>query len=97
MKKKYKPEWKQFKVGKLSTQKNWSESSCQSLTKVSHVSHIHSALSIISEGKLKSGLIFDESKLNDERIRVNWVSPNDWDGAVDSRNNLNKNPPNFSY
>lgn len=81
MKKKFKPEWKQFKVGKLSTQKYWSEPSCQSLTKVSHVSHIHSALSIISEGKLKSGLIFDESKLNEERILVNWVSPNDWDGA----------------
>jgi len=81
MKKKYTPEWKQFVVGKLSTQKYWSEPSCQSFNEVFHVSHIQSALNIVSEGKLKSGLIFDESKLNEERILVNWVSPNDWDGA----------------
>jgi hypothetical protein len=30
---------------------------------------------------LKADLVFDESKLNTERIRVVWLSPNDWDNA----------------
>jgi hypothetical protein len=81
MKKKSKPEWERFKVGALSTRRNWVEVSCQSLDEVSHVSHIKNALNIVAEGKLKSGLIFDESKLNEERILVNWVSPNDWEGG----------------
>jgi len=81
MKKKSKPEWKRFKVGELSARSNWVDPDCQSFSEVSHVSHIKNALNIVSEGKLKSGLIFDESKLNEKRILVNWVSPNDWGGA----------------
>lgn len=81
MKKKSKPEWERFKVWELSVRRNWVDPGCQSFSEVSHVSHIKNALNIVSEGKLKSGLIFDECKLNEERILVNWVSPNDWDGA----------------
>jgi len=79
--KKNKKEWTKFKVGKPSKRQNWTEPTCQSLHVISHVSHINSALNIFECGKIKAGLVFDESKLNKERILVVWLSPNDWHGA----------------
>lgn len=35
----------------------------------------------MEDGRLRADLVFDESKLNTERIRVVWLSPNDWTGA----------------
>jgi hypothetical protein len=48
---------------------------------VSHVTHLASGLSVFSEGRIRAGLVYDESKLNRERIQVVWVSPNDWVGG----------------
>jgi len=81
IKKNKKKEWAEFKVGKLSNKSNWTEPTCQPLRTVSHVSHINSALNIFECGKIKAGLVHDKSKLNTERILVNWLSPNDWSGA----------------
>lgn len=67
-------------MGKPST-KNWVENDCQSFSNISHVSHINNALNIIEDGVIKSGLVFDKSLLNTERILVVWLSPNDWGGA----------------
>jgi len=78
-------EWKKFKVGKPSAQRNWTEQSCQPLGIIYHVTHIQTAARILSDGRIKSGLVYDRSKLNTERIQVVWLSPNDWLGAGGSR------------
>lgn len=71
-----------FKVGKPSTQRNWTNPDCQRLTDVSHVTHVANAVSIAREGILRPRLVFDESKLNQTRTLVNWLSPNYWnDGS----------------
>lgn len=59
-----KPEWIKFKVSPLSIRRNWVEVGCQTLDEISHVSHIKNAVNIVSDGKIKSSLIFDESKLD---------------------------------
>jgi len=51
---------------------------CDTLTSVYHVSHISPALRILEDAKITAGLVYDESILNTERIRVVWVSPNFW-------------------
>jgi len=65
-------EWEKFKVGKPSTQKNWTEPSCQPLDCIYHVTHIRTAARVLSDGLIKSGLVYDKSKLNKERIQVVW-------------------------
>ena len=74
-------EWAKFKVGKLSTQRNWTNPDCQPFETISHVAHDDIARRIMSDGVIRSGLVCDESKLNTERILVSWLSPNDWNGA----------------
>jgi len=76
-----KPEWIKFKVGELSTKEDWINPDCQIITKIAHVSHINSALNIVTDRKIRAGLISDKSKLNTERILVTWLSPNDWHGS----------------
>jgi len=71
-------EWEKFKVGTYSTSKNWTNPDFQRLTKVLHVSHIETAFNILKDKKVRSGLIYDKSKLNTERILVCWLSPNIW-------------------
>lgn len=66
--------WYRFRVGSPGTNKY----DCQRLTKVSHVAHLEPAHRIVVEGKVRAGLVFDESKLNKERILVTWLSPNEW-------------------
>jgi len=78
-------EWVKFKVGKLSSRKNWTEITCQPLEQIYHVTHIGAAARMVSDGLIKSGLVYDKSKLNKERIQVVWLSPNDWLGAGGSR------------
>lgn len=73
-----KPEWHKFKVGELSTSRGWVNPDCQLLTTVSHVAHLETTKRIFRDGKINSGLIFDKSKLNTERILVAWLSPNHW-------------------
>jgi hypothetical protein len=51
------------------------------LGRVSHVAHVPTAVRIAEDGRLRADLVFDESKLNKRRIRVVWLSPNDWDNA----------------
>ena len=75
------PPWQKFRVGKLSTQPNWTNPDCQPLTSVAHVAHVPVALRIVEDRTLRADLVFDKSKLNTQRIRVVWLSPNDWGGA----------------
>jgi len=75
------PEWERFKVGRVSTRSNWTNSDCTPARTVSHVTHIEPSITILREGKIRAGLVFDKSKLNTKRILVSWLSPNDWAGA----------------
>ncbi|MFH1974387.1 MAG: hypothetical protein ABIJ52_02350 [Pseudomonadota bacterium] len=73
-----KKEWSKYKVGEKSTRKNWTEQSCQPFSTVRHITHIKDAIRIIEDGKIRSSLVWDESKLNNSRTCVSWVSPNTW-------------------
>lgn len=55
--------------------------SCRRLRTVMHVTHVNAALTILRDGTLKPQLIYDESRLNTQRILVGWLSPNDWTNA----------------
>jgi len=48
------------------------------LTTVRHVAHVPHARRIIEDGRIKAGLVYDESRLNTSRISVAWVSANTW-------------------
>jgi hypothetical protein len=48
------------------------------LNKVRHIVHVPTARRIIDDGKIKAGLVYDESRLNKSRISVTWVSANTW-------------------
>src|SRR5262245_55019378 len=48
------------------------------LDEISHVVHIGHAISIVTDQKIRPGLVFDKSKLNATRTLVCWLSPNHW-------------------
>jgi len=48
------------------------------LKTVYHVAHIEEARRILEDGRLKAGLVYDESKLKKSRISVTWLSANTW-------------------
>jgi len=66
------PEWKDFGADYSHT------GNYALLETVSHVTHIDSSFTILEQNMIKAGLVYDESKLNKERISVCWVSPNYW-------------------
>jgi hypothetical protein len=70
--------WQQFRVGRPSNDPRKPERTCQQLYVVSHVAHLEAAQRIITDGRIRAGLIHDKSKLNQERIQVSWLSPNIW-------------------
>lgn len=70
--------WRKYRVGRPPSRPNWTEPDCQRCSEVSHVSHAEAALRIVGDGKIRKGLVFDESILNTERILVTWLSPNHW-------------------
>lgn len=75
------PPWQEFRVGTPSTRANWFQTDCQPLTAVAHVAHVPIAVRIVEDRQLRADLVYDESRLNTERIRVVWLSPNDWENA----------------
>jgi hypothetical protein len=48
------------------------------LKTVHHVVHVPTARRILEDGRLRAGLIHDESRLNKSRTCVTWVSANTW-------------------
>jgi hypothetical protein len=48
------------------------------LTTVRHIVHVPGARRIVEDGRIKAGLVYDESRLNTSRISVAWVSANTW-------------------
>jgi hypothetical protein len=45
------------------------------------VAHVDVAVNIVRENKIKPGLVFDKSSLNESRILVAWLSPNTWNAG----------------
>lgn len=71
-------EWNKFKIGTPSIDRRSFNKDCMPFDFVNHVSHVESSKEILKRQSLVAGLVFDESKLNSERILVNWLSPNHW-------------------
>ena len=70
------PAWTKFKVGTPALK--GFNADCQTFETISHTSHVEAALSILDRGEIRPYLVFDESKLNDQRVLVSWLSPNHW-------------------
>ncbi len=70
--------WERAPVGEESNKSNWTNPDCVPFRELSHVCHLDAAISILRLGKIRSGLVYDESKLRDYRICVAWFSPNYW-------------------
>lgn len=58
-------DWQKYGIGYPSGKKN-----VQMLRTVSHVTHIPSAISIFERNEISAGLVYDKSRLNQERIHV---------------------------
>lgn len=48
------------------------------LQNIYHVAHVPGARRILEDGRLKAGIVYDESKLRKSRIAVTWLSANSW-------------------
>jgi hypothetical protein len=70
-------EWEKYSC-KISTGKRAGAGDCAALEDVYHVAHVPDARRIIEDKKLKARLVYDESKLNQTRMHVCWVSANSW-------------------
>src|SRR5215204_3634492 len=68
------PEWDQYRIRRGEEVE---------ITAVRHMAHVPAAKRIIEDGRIRSGLIYDESVLNRSRISVVWLSANTWaNGSV---------------
>jgi hypothetical protein len=65
-------EWETYKI------KAEPETVGTELDMVRHIVHVPDARRIIEDRKIKAGLVYDESRLNQSRVSVTWVSANDW-------------------
>jgi len=70
--------WLPYGVSNPSSDPGWTNPECVPLRVVYHVAHIETARRIVVDRAIRARLISDESRLNTERIRVVWLSPNDW-------------------
>ena len=65
------PEWERFGLSLASAWRG-------ELTTVRHIVHVPPSRRIAEDGRIRAGLIYDESRLNRSRISVAWVSANTW-------------------
>jgi hypothetical protein len=72
------PEWYEFRVGKPSVDEDCFSADCCRFSHVYHIAHLREAIRILEDGHIRSGLVYDESRLNKKRACVSWVSPNTW-------------------
>src|SRR5260370_3909888 len=70
------PKWLPYKVGRPSIRANWTNPDCTPLETVYHISHIDPAFRIFEDGRIRSSLVWDESKLRNTRTCVSWASSN---------------------
>jgi hypothetical protein len=70
------PEWKRFKMSLKPLRREGG--TAHELTTVRHIVHVPVARRIIEDGRIKAGLVYDESRLNRWRLSVVGVSANTW-------------------
>ncbi len=70
-------EWDAYSIT-FPKKKGLSLRSGRSLDTVYHVAHVSEARRILEDGRLKAGLVYDESRLNRSRLCVSWLSANTW-------------------
>ena len=71
------PEWKRYRCSVTPDPERASDSAA-GLSTVHHIAHLPTARRILEDRRLRAGLVYDESKLNRSRIRVTWLSANNW-------------------
>ena len=72
------PEWEAYACGIPKKVAGFPDGSCQELTEVHHVVHVPEARRILEDGRIKAGLVHDESRLKRSRLCVAWLSANTW-------------------
>ncbi len=70
------PEWDPYKV-KIPKSGSMPDGTAV-LDTLHHVVHVPAARRILEDGKLRAGLVCDESRLNKSRTSVTWLSANTW-------------------
>jgi hypothetical protein len=75
---KRRPEWEHYSVGEPSTRPNWTNPNCSPFDTVYHICHVSDAFRIFEDRRIRSSLVWDESKLRNTRTCVAWLSPNTW-------------------
>jgi hypothetical protein len=71
-------EWEPFRVGEPSRDPKLCNVDCTPFDTVFHICHVKDAYRILEDGKIRSSLVWDESRLKNSRTCVSWVSPNTW-------------------
>lgn len=75
-------EYRKYRMNPESNEKYWmNNNDSREFECVFHVSHIKSSLRILEDKKINKNIVFDKSKLNETRILVSWLSPNDWSNS----------------
>lgn len=73
-----KSEWAAYAVGIPSANPKCTNTDCQPFDTVFHICHVGEAVRVFEDGRIRSSLVWDESKLRNTRTCVSWVSPNSW-------------------
>jgi hypothetical protein len=68
--------WSDFPVSFQPSRRGSNE--CRAFSIVTHVAHVKDAVRVMEDGRIRSSLVYDESRLNTKRTHVSWVSPKDW-------------------
>lgn len=66
-----KPEWEEYQAPDDS----------ETLDEVYHIAHVSDALRIVEDERIRSSLVWDQSKLTNTRTCVSWVSANWWNNG----------------
>src|SRR5882672_4970637 len=77
---KTKPEGYAYKVGKLPLG-NSGKDDCRPFGTVFYICHVEDAYRIFEDGRIRSSLVWDKSKLRNTRTCVSWASANTWAGG----------------
>ena len=71
------PQWNTYRCS-VRPDPNRPSDSAAELSTVHHIVHLPAARRILEDRRIQAGLVYDESNLNRSRIRVTWLSANDW-------------------
>ena len=70
-------EWSRYRISFPDTE-NRKFTEGRVLETIYHVAHVPGARRILEDGRLKAGIVYDESKLRKSRVAVTWLSANSW-------------------